>query len=155
MKIMKLSTLCVLLLALHTQTKAQAQKIPINEPNNNQPKIFANLPQKLRLNLPNLEALFSLPIGNTVNIPLSDNFRFQGTVVSKSNPSDSFVHSVIIRSSDYQNTVFTFTKTSDNKGKAKYIGRIVSRNSSDAYEIAFDNGQYILQKKNYADLVSE
>jgi hypothetical protein len=155
MKIMKLSTICVLLLALYTQTKAQAQKIPINEPNYNQPKLFADLPQRMKLNLPELESLFNLPIGNPINIPFADNFRFRGTVVSKSNPNDSLVHSIIIRSSDNLGAVFTFTKTIDTIGKTKYIGRIVSRNSSDAYEIAFDNGQYILQKKNYTDLVSE
>jgi hypothetical protein len=155
MKILKLSTLCVLLLAYYTQTKAQAQKISINEPNYNQPKLFADLPQRIILNLPELESLFSLPIGNSINIPLADNFHFQGTVVSKSDLKDSLVHSIIIRSSDKWGTVFTFTRTIGIKGKANYIGRIVSRNSSDAYVITFDNGQYILQKKNYNDIISE
>src|SRR2546423_3036629 len=155
MKIMKLSTLCVLLLACCTQSKAQAQKVPINEPNYNQPKLFANLPQRMSLKPSGLETLFSLPVGDTVNIPLADNFHFQGTVVSKSNPKDSLVHSIIIRSSDKPGTVFTFTRTSGIKGKEKYIGRIISRNSSDAFVVTFDNGQYILQKKNYNDIISE
>jgi hypothetical protein len=155
MKKLKASAFSVLLIVCGMHTQAQEQKIPLNEPNHNKPKLFNNLPQKMNLRLSEVEPVFNYAVGATISIQLADNFLFQGTVISKSDEKDASVKSIVIRSSTMQGASFSFTKTANPDGSYKYIGRIMSRNNGDAYEIKTENGQYILQKKNLYELIAE
>ena len=155
MKKLKASAFSVLLIVCVQHIQAQEQKIPLNEPNLHKPKLFNNLPQKMNLKISEVEPVLDKSVGTSVNVQLADNFLFQGTVISKSDTPDESVKSVVIRSSSMQGASFTFSKTKNEDGSFKYIGRIMSRNNGDAYEIKFENGQYILQKKNLYELIAE
>ncbi|MFL5809643.1 MAG: hypothetical protein ACJ749_08980 [Flavisolibacter sp.] len=155
MKKLKASAFSVLLIVCFQYTEAQEQKIPFNEPNRNKPKLFNNLPQKMNLKISEVEPVLQQSIGTSVNLKLADNFLFQGTVISKSDTPDESVKSIVIRSASMQGASFTFSKTKNQDGSFKYIGRIMSRNNGDAYEIKFENGQYILEKKNLYELIAE
>jgi hypothetical protein len=143
------------LLAVCTTSFAQEHKLPVNEPDYNKPKLFADLPQKMNLHLAALENLFQLQVGSTVTLQVTDALVFEGTIVSKSDAQEAGVKSIVIRSTNRQGATFTFTKTNGTSGTPSYIGRIMSRNNSDAYEIAMEKGQYVLQKKNLYDMISE
>jgi len=144
-----------LLMAACTSSFAQEQKLPVNEPDYNKPKLFADLPQRMDLHLTVLENIFQLQVGSAVRLQVTDALLFEGTIVSKSDAQDAGVKSIVIRSSNMMGATFTFTKTSTTSGTSSYIGRIMSRNNSDAYEIAMEKGQYVLQKKNLYDMISE
>jgi hypothetical protein len=155
MKKLKASAIGVLLTACCMYAGAQEQKIPLNEPDHNKPKLFNNLPQKMNLKLSEVESVFNYAIGAAVNLQVTDKLLFQGTVVSKSDAKDASVKSIVIRSASLQGATFTFTKTKNTDGSFNYIGRIMSRNNGDAYEIKSENGQYILEKKNLYEMIAE
>ena len=153
MKKLKASAFGVLLTVCFLHSEAQNQKIPLNEPDHNKPKLFNHLPQKMTLKLSEVESVFNYSVGSAINLKITDNFLFQGTVVSKS--EDATVKSIVVKSANLQGATFTFSKTTKEDGSFTYIGRIMSRNNGDAYEIKAENGQYILQKKNLHELIAE
>ena len=134
---------------------AQENKLPYNEPNYNKPQIFADLPQRMTLRIPAMQALLQLAVGKTVSVHVSDAMSLEGMVVSKSNAKDSLVKSVVIRSSNRPGATLTFTQTTLPNGTRVYLGRYMSTNNSDVYEMVREAGQYVFVKKNLYDLIIE
>jgi hypothetical protein len=132
---------------------AQNKTIPINEPDNNKPKLFADLPDRVDFNPNNLANLLELKVGQSVNIPINSGFDFSGQVVSKSDDPKSI--SVVIRSTNRVGARLIFTKITDENNNIKYIGRIISLKHADSYEIVSENNQYYFQKKGFYDLIAE
>jgi hypothetical protein len=133
---------------------ASAQKVvPINEPDYNKPKLFADLPDRINFNPANLTNLFNLQVGQTANIPLLGNFTLSGTVVSTANNDNAI--SVVIKSTNRLGARLTFTQVTNEDRTVKYIGRILSLQHGDTYEILYENNQYYFQKKGLYDLVNE
>jgi hypothetical protein len=155
MKKLKASAFSVLLIVCVMHAQAQEQKIPLNEPNHNKPKLFNNLPQKINLKISEVTPVLDQAVGTSINIRFAENFPFQGTVISKSEAPDASVKSIVIRSASMQGASFTFSQTKNPDGSFKYIGRIMSRNNGDAYEIKLVNGQYILEKRNLYEMIAE
>ena len=146
---------CCLFCALCSlaQTNRSSTKVPINEPDYNKPKLFADLPDQLEFNPVNLSGLFMLKVGQSVDVPISSDFNFSGQVVSKSDDPKSV--SVVIRSTNRVGARLVFTKITDADNTIKYIGRIISLQHGDSYEIISVNNQYYLKKKGLYDLISE
>ncbi len=157
MRNLSIAVLSVCCILCHLLTSAQMKnvpiKVPINEPDYNKPKLFADLPDRVDFNPNNLSNLFELQVGQSVNLPISSDFTFSGLVVSKSNDPKS--SSVVIRSTNRVGARLVFTKVSDTDNTIKYIGRIISLQHSDSYEIVFENNQYYLKKKGLYDLINE
>jgi hypothetical protein len=139
-----LSSLCSL---------AQTQKIPLNEPDYNKPKLFNDLPDRIDINPSSLQNLFLLQTGQTVTVPFTSNFSFTGQVVSTSNSSNSV--SVVIKSTNRVGANLTFTKVFDTDYTVRYVGRIISIQHGDVYDLSFDNNQYYFKKKGFYDLLNE
>ena len=154
MKILKSGALCVLLYACALSSAAQ-KTLPVSEPDYNKPRLFADLPQKFTLNIKAFDSLLDLPEGQSINVPLSGQLRYQGIVVSKSNPADTEVKSIVIKSTNRLGATFTFTRIRNMDGSFAYKGRLLSHKHSDAYEIQLENGQYILNKNHLYDLFNE
>jgi hypothetical protein len=146
--------LCVLLCAF-LGSAAQDTKIPLNEPDYHQPRIFTDLPERMSLTVNGMDSVFNLAIGKTVRAQATDNLLIEGVIVSKSDERDQTIKSVVIRLTNRPGAVFTFTRTINADGSAAYIGRIISRKNGDAYELKQENGQYVLLKKNINDMMSE
>lgn len=134
---------------------AQVRTSPLNEPDYNKPKLFSDLPEKLTVNLTNMETLLSLFVGASVNTTIANGFPLIGTVVSKSNPTDATVKSVVIKSRTRQGAVLTFTRITAADGAVSYIGRIISKDAGDAFQIVKESGQYVLRKQGLYDLMNE
>jgi len=154
MKTLQTGVICMLLLLCASTATAQ-RKIPLNEPDHNKPHLFSDLPQKMPLRLQDMENLFRLKVGATVNTFLTDHFHFVGTVVSKSDPEQNGYSTVVIRATNRQGAFLTFTKTLGSDGVWKYRGRMISPKNGDALEITQENNQYVFHKKTYYDLVNE
>ena len=152
MKILKTITVGVAFIIGYTSS-AQSNSVPVNEPDYNKPKLFADLPQRMSLKVVELEALFTLPVGSAVNTQATDQLRLQGSIVSKA--EEASVQSVVIRSSNRLGANFTFTRTINADGSFTYIGRMLSMQHGDAYEAIKENGQYVLNKIGLYDLFNE
>ncbi len=130
-----------------------AQQFPLTEPDYSKPKLFLQQPSSIVVDTDALSNLFSLSAGQSVDIPLGS-FRYRGIVVSKSNTENTAIQSVVIKSTNFIGSVFTFTKIRAN-GTALFKGRIISREHSDAFELQVQNGQYLLQKKHQLNIINE
>jgi hypothetical protein len=154
MKTLKTIAITALLALGYFYSGAQG-KIPVNQPDYNKPKLFEDLPQKMNLTISDMESLFDLSVGTPVMARLTKSFHVKGTIVSKSGDAKSDVRSVVINSTTRKGAVLTFTRIANRDGSFSYRGRIMSREHSDAYEIVKENGQYVLQKKNYYEMIRE
>lgn len=143
-------SVCITLFSL---CAAAQHDVPINEPDYNKPKLFADLPDRINFNPEGLTTLFKLQVGQTANIPLTSNFSFAGIVVSTANNDNAT--SVVIKSTNRLGARLTFTRVVNDDKTIKYIGRIISLQHGDTYEIISENNQYYFQKKGLYDLVNE
>lgn len=148
----------------------QEQKIPLNEPDYNKPKIFQNLPDVIPVDVSFLSGLFTVSKGQTVtpsayNRPTIASSFLRGEVVSKSDDKPSnlqarsaepgSISSMILKLSDYTGANFSLSKISDPDGNIRYTGRIINFKSGDLFVLQNVNGEFFLIKKNFYDLVNE
>jgi hypothetical protein len=152
MKTMKTSAICTLLMLCFLSSFGQ--KLPINEPDYNKPTLFHDLPVKFNLELPMYDRILDQPIGKHVALPLAGSAAFQGVIVSKSSPNEQGIKSIVVKSTNRNGAILSFSKIND-KESFKYVGRIISRNNSDALEIELENGKYVMKKLHYQDLINE
>ena len=150
------NALAYLAFCLVCTIKASAQEtVPLNQNNDNKPRLFADLPEQAPLHVTELENLLSLNVGDKVSASIARNVSIFGTIVSKSNPADKSVQSVVIKSITRQGTTFTFTRTTDTDGSVSYLGRMLNRASGDALEITKEGNGYVLRKQMVAAIVNE
>jgi hypothetical protein len=154
MRILKTGMLCVLLHVFALSSAAQ-NNFPLAEPDYNKPTLFDDLPTKFPVDVKLLESLLDLPEGQTLSVPLAKGVRFQGTVISKSDPYDPNVKSIVIKSTNRIGSAFIFKRLRNEDGSFSYQGRILSKKHSDAFEIQLEEGQYVLTKTQLLDLISE
>jgi hypothetical protein len=109
----------------------------------------------MNLRLADMESLLNLPVGAQVNSQVAIGFSLVGTVVSKSDAKDALVKSVVIKSLTRQGATLTFTRITKEDGSYSYIGRMISKGSGDALEIAKEGTEYIIRKKGTYDLINE
>jgi hypothetical protein len=136
---------------------AQHQPIPLNEPDYNKPKLFQHLPDNISVNLAVLIGLLNSPLGQSVNINLSDNssFLFQGKVISFASKYDNKIQTVVLRSTNYNGASLTFSRITRSNGTITYTGRLLSFQHGDLYELKEQGAGMVLMKKNFYDLVNE
>jgi hypothetical protein len=136
---------------------AQTNKVPINEPNYNKPKLFQGQPDNIPVNLDNLNSLFGKQVGLPVSVNLAEatTFQFDGQVISTASKYDNTVQSVVLRCSNFNGAQFTISKVIDENGATVYRGRIISLQHGDLYELQQNNGKYALVKRNFYDLINE
>ena len=121
----------------------------------NRPTLFQNLPNKISCRINDLSALLESEIGQPVSFLLADNLSFKGVVSSVASKFDNTLVSVVIRSTNFAGAALSFSKITKEDGTYNYVGRIISFQHGDAYEISLENGQYFFVKKGFYDLVNE
>jgi len=154
MRNLQLHGIC-LLLFLSAVTASAQNRVPVNEPDQNKPKLFTNLPDKIPVDLSTLRALINSEMGKSVSLKLGQSAlsNFNGQVVSKSD--DNAIHSVVIRSGNFNGATLTLSSSVQVNGAVKFTGRIISFQHGDIYELENQNEQYLLIKKNFYDLINE
>ena len=157
MKNLRTPLLCVCITLCSVNSFAQNPAIPVNEPDYNKPKLFQHLPDNIPVNAADLNSLMNVEVGRAINVTLSDNsaFRFEGQVVSAVSKFSNSIQSVVIRSTNFNGARFTISKISNADGTITYKGRIMSFQHSDLYELQNRDGQLVLVKRNFYDLVNE
>jgi len=135
--------------------ETNAQTPPVREPDMNRPTLFQNLPEKISCRIADLSALLESEIGQTISFSFIDNLNFQGVVSSVASKFDNTLQSVVIRSTNFPGAALSFSRITNENGSISYVGRILSFQHGDAYEINQENGQYFFVKKGFYDLVNE
>jgi hypothetical protein len=138
--------------------KASAQNsIPLNEPDRNKPKLFSSLPDKIPVTIADLQNLLNAETGKDVSLQLKNSAipSFIGKCVSAADKYNNTIHSVVIRSSNFNGATFTLSSSAQPNGTVKFTGRIISLQHGDAYVLQNQDDQYILIKKNFYDLINE
>jgi len=135
--------------------QSNAQTPPVREPDMNRPSLFQNLPDKINCRINDLSALLESEIGKPVSFSLANNLSFQGVVSSVASKFDNTLLSVVIRSTNFPGAALSFSRIRKDDGTYSYVGRIISFQHGDAYEISLENGQYYFVKKGFYDLVNE
>lgn len=154
MKNKKAGALLALLTLSFCFAFAQTSRPPLNIPDYSKPKIFADLPEKMSLRIASTEGLLDQPVGATISATIAKGFTVAGTVVSKSNPDDTTVKSVVIRT-NRQGAIFTFSRIRKKDGSLSYIGRMLNRAGGDALEIVQEGKEYVIRKKGLYDMLNE
>ena len=155
MKYLQLAGLCLFLSFVCATTSAQ-NSIPVNEPDQNKPKLFTNLPDRIPVDISNLLSLMNVETRKEVILKLGPNNiqGFSGKVISANNAYHD-IRSVVIRSSNFNGATLTLSSSIQPNGTVKFTGRIISFQHGDLYELQNQNDQYILIKKNFYDLINE
>ena len=134
---------------------SNAQTPPVREPDMNRPTLFQNLPNKISCRINDLSSLLESEIGKPVSYSFTDNLNFLGVVSSVASKFDNTLVSVVIRSTNFPGAALSFSRIRKDDGTISYVGRIISFQHGDAYEINLENGQYYFVKKGFYDLVNE
>jgi len=145
--------ICLSLFVICQQSNAQTP--PLREPDMNRPSLFQNLPNKISCRINDLSALLESETGKLVSFSFVNNLNFQGVVSSVASKSDNTLNSVVIRSTNFPSAALSFSRIKKEDGTFSYVGRIISFQHGDAYEISLENGQYYFVKKGFYDLVNE
>lgn len=100
----------------------------------NKPTQFSSFPAIINCSESELDKIFSSTTGQQVNMVFSNDFTFSGTVtVNMLKRSD--LHTTIITSPNFNNSIFSLSRLMDKNGKLSYTGRIVNKNYFDGYEL--------------------
>lgn len=135
--------------------KTHAQTPPVREPDMNRPSLFQNLPEKISCHVNDLSALLESEIGRNISFQFTGNLNFQGVISSVVSKFDNTLQSVVVRSTNFPGAALSFSRITKEDGTFSYVGRILSFQHGDAYEISQENGQYFFVKKGFYDLVNE
>ncbi len=153
MKNLAKGIICLAVFFVCLETNAQTP--PVREPDMNRPSLFQNLPEKISCRINDLSALLESETGRTISFAFSGNINFQGIVSSVASKFDNSLQSIVIRSTNFPGAALSFSRITKQDGTIAYVGRIISFQHGDAYEINQENGQYFFVKKGFYDLVNE
>ncbi len=154
MKYLKPGIICLITISICAV--ASAQKVPTPRLQSEiKPKLFKNIPDRVPIAAAKLFPLIALKTGQVANISFSDKFIFKGTVASAVSKYDGAIQSTVIKSDDYPGATFTISRVKGTDGSITYRGRIVSFQHGDCFELKTENGQFILIKRNFEDMVND
>jgi hypothetical protein len=134
----------IALISAGSSTKAQTPPA--------KPKQFEAYSNRINCTEAQLATLMSLPENSPVVLTLSGGFEFRG-IVQSSVQKYSNLKTAIIRSTNFPGSVFSLSFRSEQASTGEYVGRILSFQHSDVYELIQENGQYVFEKKKFDNLV--
>lgn len=158
MKNLRTTVICVCITVCSFYSAAQDQKVIINEPNYNKPRLFDNLPEVIPFSIDNLNSLVNSKPGISINTTFSNDTKtapFEGNVVSSVSKYEDKVQTVVIRSTNYNGATLYISKVTTEDGTIKYNGRLMSFQHGDLYVLQQKDAGFVLVKKNFYDVVNE
>lgn len=116
--------------------------------------IFKNSSDRLPVAGNELAKAFSAQAGSTISFKFS-NLAFSGEVISAADHSPK-QRTVIVRSSDLNNSLLSITRRVNEDMSVSYEGRIINQNSADGFELKRnEDGSYSFNKIKTADLLQD
>lgn len=130
-------TLLVLLLCLTTVVSFSQ----ITKPN-----VFSQFPEVIDCSVTQFSNAFAAREGETITLSFSNNFIITGKVISNLQKYAN-LQSMTIQVPAYANAVFHLSKQTNDDNSTSFVGRILSTEARDGYEIKRDAiGDYKFQK---------
>ncbi len=154
MKYLKPGILCLSVICIYTIASAQKVFTP-KEPEIKTARLFKDLPDRVPLNSSVLLPLLALKTGQAATISISDKLVFKGTVSSAASKYNDAIKSIVLKLDDRPGATLTVSRIKNPDGTVNYRGRIISFQHGDCFELKNENGQYILVKKNFEDMVND
>ena len=154
MKYLKPGILCLFTICICAITSAQKILNP-KEPEIKKARLFNDIPDRVSVVASKLTPLLALKKGEITSISFSDKITFKGTVASTASKYDDAIRSIVIKLDDCPGATLTVSRIKKADGTEYYRGRIISFQHGDCFELKTENGQYILVKKNFEDMVND
>mgnify|MGYP003338105324 CR=1 FL=1 len=118
-------------------------------------KSFGEFPSIIQCDNDQLLNCFNAEEGKTVTLSFSDQFSLKGNVVSNVWKYKT-MQVVIIRSSNFDNTLFKIVKQSVENNTILLSGRILQQGGPEGYRMTTDSkGNYLLEKYDTRQLVQD
>lgn len=157
MKNFRALLICISIFLSGIQLFAQKKEIPINEPDYNKPRLFDALPARIPVTKEELNTLINAPSGKKASLKFTGSSLnyFDGNIISVASQENNKIQSTVLRSSNYNGATLTVSKIKNEDGSFSFAGRIISFQHGDLFELKNENGNYVLVKRNYNELVSE
>ena len=147
-RICKASVLFILLFSLN-KSQAQVHFTDLK------PKLFGLLADKVNFPKKELEKVFATTEGALIQLTLSDNVVFKGTVMSSIQRYNN-LYSSLIKLDNLDGTVLGISKRINDDKSVSYIGRIINQKYEDGYELTADaTGNYFIKKIKLEDLIQD
>lgn len=125
-----------------------AQKTP-------SPNLFDSYKTIISFPTTELEKIFSTSSGNSVQLALSYDAIFKGTIVSNIQRYQN-LKSAVIKLTDFDGAMFSISERKNDDNSITYVGRIINENYSDAYVLKQETyGGYYLKKFKLNDLLQD
>ncbi len=110
------------------------------------PKLFINFPDIINCSATELARVFASSEGQQIDLAFSNGFNFGGAVISNV-VKYSNLQTAIIKSTDFDNTIFQLSKRTNPDNSITFVGHIINQNYFDGYELKTDAaGNYQLIK---------
>jgi hypothetical protein len=135
--------------------KSSAQTNSFKQSQSNKQQLFKHLPERVNVQISNLTALLNQPVGKNISITVTNDFVFEGQVISAVSKFNNDLQSVVIKSTSHAGARLTFSKSKNEDGTFNYAGRIISPEHADCFVIVQEKGQYYFQKQNTERVVIE
>lgn len=119
------------------------------------PQLFAAFAKSIHFPKLELEKIFTTSEGSIIKLSLGENVGLTGVITSSVQRYHN-LQSVIVKLNNLDNTVLGISKITNDDKTISYTGRIINTKYADAFELKSDaNGNYLLNKKNTADLIED
>jgi hypothetical protein len=128
----------------------------INAQNSSQkPALFSNFSSIINCPKAELNKAFTATANQNINFSFSDNFLFNGTVVSNV-VKYANLHTVLIKSPAYGDAIFSLSKITGKDNTVSYTGRIINPKYADGYELKKDGfNNYKLVKIELSNILKD
>lgn len=150
-----LQTGSLILLSCFCYLSSFGQKVPVNEPDYNKPKLFHDLPAKIAIERNVLLSVFQAKEGETIQLDIGGNTQLTGQLTSSVNKYNNTIQSAVIKLTNRAGSHLTLVRTIMDDGSERLSGRIVSMQHGDGFVLVLENEKYYLVKKDFNDMISE
>ena len=110
------------------------------------PEVFAQYPETINISKSQLSQALTVAEGANVTLNFSSDLIITGRVVANVQKFDN-LQSMVIKSEAFANALFHLSKVTNKDNSISYVGRILSEDALDGYEIKAEaSGIYQLKK---------
>ncbi len=118
------------------------------------PHLFDAFSSNISCSTTELERIFSITEGSNVQLNLSSNFIFKGTIIN-SIQKFSNLKIALIKSSNFDNAAFSISRRINDDNSITYVGRILSNNYADGFQLVKQGNIYSFNKIVADDLLQD
>ena len=117
--------------------------------------LFSGVASSFKAAIPELDKAFLVKEGSTVQLQLTNNFVFGGTILSSVQRYGK-LSSIIVKSASLHNTVLALSKRINDDNSITYVGRIVNESYADGYQLNKNtDGTYTFNKIKSEDILQD